>query len=60
MPIFFLLAREPDSTYFDLPQSSRGSTEVVGSTEASPDVFHLPGMNTSVMVSGGCPLQRTV
>lgn len=46
------LPREPDSTYFDLPQSSRGSREVVGGTEASMDVFHLQGMTTSVMVSG--------
>ncbi|XP_053431911.1 tumor protein p73 isoform X3 [Nycticebus coucang] len=40
---------EPDSTYFDLPQSSRGNNELVGSAETSMDVFHLQGMNTSVM-----------
>ncbi|XP_010591460.2 tumor protein p73 [Loxodonta africana] len=40
---------EPDSTYFDLPQSSRENNEVVGSAEASMDVFHLQGMATSVM-----------
>ncbi|XP_004384367.1 tumor protein p73 isoform X2 [Trichechus manatus latirostris] len=40
---------EPDSTYFDLPQSSRENNEVVGSAEASMDVFHLQGMTTSVM-----------
>uniref|UniRef100_A0A2K5IB21 Cellular tumor antigen p53 n=1 Tax=Colobus angolensis palliatus TaxID=336983 RepID=A0A2K5IB21_COLAP len=40
---------EPDSTYFDLPQSSRGNNEVVGGTDSSMDVFHLEGMATSVM-----------
>ncbi|XP_042557951.1 tumor protein p73 isoform X4 [Dipodomys spectabilis] len=40
---------EPDSTYFDLPQSSQGNAEAVGSAEASTDVFHLQGMSTSVM-----------
>ncbi|KAH0514764.1 Tumor protein p73 [Microtus ochrogaster] len=35
---------EPDSTYFDLPQPSRGNSEAVGSEETSMDVFHLPGM----------------
>ncbi|XP_069333365.1 tumor protein p73 isoform X1 [Eulemur rufifrons] len=40
---------EPDSTYFDLPQSSRGNSELVGSAEANMDVFHLQGMTTSVM-----------
>ncbi|ELV14255.1 Tumor protein p73 [Tupaia chinensis] len=40
---------EPDSTYFDLPQPSRGNNEEVGSAEASMDVFHLQGMTTSVM-----------
>ncbi|XP_065386971.1 tumor protein p73 isoform X1 [Macaca fascicularis] len=40
---------EPDSTYFDLPQSSRGNNEVVGGTDSSMDVFHLEGMTTSVM-----------
>lgn len=47
------LPREPDSTYFDLPQSSQGSSEEVGAVEASMGVFHLQGMATpSVMVSG--------
>ncbi|XP_023370988.1 tumor protein p73 isoform X3 [Otolemur garnettii] len=40
---------EPDSTYFDLPQSSRGNNQLVGSAETSMDVFHLQGMTTSVM-----------
>ncbi|XP_012888481.1 PREDICTED: tumor protein p73 isoform X4 [Dipodomys ordii] len=40
---------EPDSTYFDLPQSSQGNAEAVGSAETSTDVFHLQGMSTSVM-----------
>uniref|UniRef100_A0A8D2ADB4 Cellular tumor antigen p53 n=1 Tax=Sciurus vulgaris TaxID=55149 RepID=A0A8D2ADB4_SCIVU len=40
---------EPDSTYFDLPQSSRGSEEAGVGTEPSMDVFHLPGMTASVM-----------
>ncbi|KAK2105735.1 Tumor protein p73, partial [Saguinus oedipus] len=40
---------EPDSTYFDLPQSSRGNNEVVGGMDSSMDVFHLEGMTTSVM-----------
>uniref|UniRef100_A0A2I3H6F9 SAM domain-containing protein n=1 Tax=Nomascus leucogenys TaxID=61853 RepID=A0A2I3H6F9_NOMLE len=40
---------EPDSTYFDLPQSSQGNNEVVGGTDSSMDVFHLEGMTTSVM-----------
>ncbi|XP_027430428.1 tumor protein p73 isoform X8 [Zalophus californianus] len=42
---------EPDSTYFDLPQSSQGNDEVVGGTEAGMDVFHLQGMTTPVMYS---------
>uniref|UniRef100_A0A7N5JY79 Cellular tumor antigen p53 n=1 Tax=Ailuropoda melanoleuca TaxID=9646 RepID=A0A7N5JY79_AILME len=40
---------EPDSTYFDLPQSTQGDNEVVGGAEASMDVFHLQGMTTPVM-----------
>ncbi|ERE82730.1 tumor protein [Cricetulus griseus] len=40
---------EPDSTYFDLPQPSRGNSEAVGSEETSMDVFHLPGMTSPVM-----------
>ncbi|XP_025711953.1 tumor protein p73 isoform X1 [Callorhinus ursinus] len=40
---------EPDSTYFDLPQSSQGNDEVVGGAEAGMDVFHLQGMTTPVM-----------
>ncbi|XP_006871803.1 PREDICTED: tumor protein p73 isoform X3 [Chrysochloris asiatica] len=40
---------EPDSTYFDLPQSSRENNEVVDGAEASMDVFHLQGMTMSVM-----------
>ncbi|XP_057606606.1 tumor protein p73 isoform X2 [Hippopotamus amphibius kiboko] len=40
---------EPDSTYFDLPQSGQGNDEVAGSAEPSMDVFHLQGMTTSVM-----------
>lgn len=43
--------REPDSTYFDLPPPNRGNNEAVGSEETSMDVFHLPGMTSSVMVS---------
>ncbi|XP_006871802.1 PREDICTED: tumor protein p73 isoform X2 [Chrysochloris asiatica] len=38
---------EPDSTYFDLPQSSRENNEVVDGAEASMDVFHLQGMTMS-------------
>ncbi|XP_008066927.1 tumor protein p73 isoform X3 [Carlito syrichta] len=40
---------EPDSTYFDLPQSSQENSEVVGGAEPGMDVFHLQGMTTSVM-----------
>ncbi|XP_072464743.1 tumor protein p73 isoform X1 [Notamacropus eugenii] len=41
---------EPDSTYFDLPQSSQGSNEVVaGGTVVSMDDFHMQSMNESVM-----------
>ncbi|XP_006885871.1 PREDICTED: tumor protein p73 isoform X3 [Elephantulus edwardii] len=40
---------EPDSTYFDLPQSNRENNEVAGSAEASMDVFHMQGMTMSVM-----------
>ncbi|KAG3281981.1 tumor protein p73, transcript variant X2 [Ictidomys tridecemlineatus] len=40
---------EPDSTYFDLPQSSRGSNEAAVGAEPSMDVFQLPGLTTSVM-----------
>lgn len=47
------LPREPDSTYFDLPQSSQGSGGEAGGTEASMGVFHLQGVaSPSVMVSG--------
>ncbi|XP_070624439.1 tumor protein p73 isoform X3 [Bos indicus] len=42
---------EPDSTYFDLPQPGQGNEEVAGGAEAGMDVFHLPGMTTSVMYS---------
>uniref|UniRef100_G3SZA7 Tumor protein p73 n=1 Tax=Loxodonta africana TaxID=9785 RepID=G3SZA7_LOXAF len=42
---------EPDSTYFDLPQSSRENNEVVGSAEASMDVFHLQGMSQFNLLS---------
>ncbi|XP_072464746.1 tumor protein p73 isoform X4 [Notamacropus eugenii] len=43
---------EPDSTYFDLPQSSQGSNEVVaGGTVVSMDDFHMQSMNESVMYS---------
>lgn len=44
--------REPDSTYFDLPQPSQGNSEATGSEESNMDVFHLQGMTSSVMVSG--------
>nr|XP_034358568.1 tumor protein p73 isoform X5 [Arvicanthis niloticus] len=40
---------EPDSTYFDLPQSSQGNSEASGSEESSMDVFQLQGMTSSVM-----------
>ncbi|XP_036034583.1 tumor protein p73 isoform X1 [Onychomys torridus] len=40
---------EPDSTYFDLPPPNRGNSEAVGSEETNMDVFHLPGMTSSVM-----------
>ncbi|XP_066878582.1 tumor protein p73 isoform X5 [Kogia breviceps] len=40
---------EPDSTYFDLPQSGQGNDEAAGGAEASMDVFHLQGMTASVM-----------
>ncbi|XP_021015220.1 tumor protein p73 isoform X4 [Mus caroli] len=39
---------EPDSTYFDLPQPSQGTSEASGSEESNMDVFHLQGMVTSV------------
>ncbi|KAF6345918.1 tumor protein p73 [Rhinolophus ferrumequinum] len=42
---------EPDSTYFDLPQSSQGSSEEVGAVEASMGVFHLQGMATPSVMS---------
>ncbi|XP_066878534.1 tumor protein p73 isoform X4 [Kogia breviceps] len=42
---------EPDSTYFDLPQSGQGNDEAAGGAEASMDVFHLQGMTASVMYS---------
>lgn len=46
------IPREPDSTYFDLPQASQSSSEGACGAEASMD-FHLPGMAaSSVMVSG--------
>lgn len=41
--------REPDSTYFDLPQPSRGNSEASGSEDSSMAVFPLQGM-----VSDGC------
>ncbi|XP_016069019.1 PREDICTED: tumor protein p73 [Miniopterus natalensis] len=37
---------EPDSTYFDLPPTSRGSNVGACGAETSMDVFHLPGMGT--------------
>lgn len=46
------VSREPDSTYFDLPQPGQGNEEVAGGAEAGMDVFHLPGMTAPVMVSG--------
>lgn len=48
--------REPDSTYFDLPQPGRGRSSAAGSAGDSLDVFHMQGMNSPVMVSshGGC------
>ena len=51
-PLCLPLSREPDSTYFDRPQPGQGNEEVAGGAEAGMDVFHLPGMTTSVMVSG--------
>ncbi|XP_037002742.2 tumor protein p73 isoform X4 [Artibeus jamaicensis] len=42
---------EPDSTYFDLPQSGRGRNEEAGGAEASMDVFHLQGMATSSVMA---------
>lgn len=46
--------REPDSTYFDLPQPSQGGAEPGGSAEAGVDVFQLQDVTTPTMVSGGC------
>lgn len=48
--------REPDSTYFDLPQPGRGRSSAAGSAGDSLDVFHMQGMTSPVMVSwhGGC------
>lgn len=43
--------REPDSTYFDLPQPSRGNREAVGNEETSMDVFHLPGMVSGAVLA---------
>ncbi|XP_060115400.1 tumor protein p73 isoform X2 [Heteronotia binoei] len=44
---------EPDSTYFDLPQSGHsghsGCSEVSNSTEVTMDVFQMRSMNDSVM-----------
>ncbi|KAL8198507.1 UNVERIFIED_CONTAM: hypothetical protein K2H54_014461 [Gekko kuhli] len=41
---------EPDSTYFDLPQSGHsGGSEVSNSTEVTMDVFQMRNMNDSVM-----------
>ncbi|XP_030041694.1 tumor protein p73 isoform X2 [Microcaecilia unicolor] len=41
---------EPDSTYFDLPQSSHsGNNEVSNQTEVNMDVFQMRSMNDSVM-----------
>ncbi|KAM5322155.1 tumor protein p73 isoform 2-T2 [Glossophaga mutica] len=42
---------EPDSTYFDLPQSGRGRNEEAGGGEASMDVFHLQGMTASSVMA---------
>ncbi|XP_068934409.1 tumor protein p73 isoform X3 [Petaurus breviceps papuanus] len=43
---------EPDSTYFDLPQSSQGGSEVVaGGTLVSVNDFHMQSMNEAVMYS---------
>nr|XP_033777653.1 tumor protein p73 isoform X2 [Geotrypetes seraphini] len=43
-------ALEPDSTYFDLPQSSHpGNNEVSNQTEVNMDVFQMRNMNDSVM-----------
>ncbi|XP_062821685.1 tumor protein p73 isoform X2 [Anolis carolinensis] len=41
---------EPDSTYFDLPQSGpRTGSETPNRTEVTMDVFQMRSMNTSVM-----------
>ncbi|MEE6483767.1 hypothetical protein FKM82_013648 [Ascaphus truei] len=41
---------EPDSTYFDLPQSSHSNnTEVSNRTEVNMDVYQMRSMNESVM-----------
>ncbi|XP_077787439.1 tumor protein p73 isoform X3 [Podarcis muralis] len=41
---------EPDSTYFDLPQSGHaGSSEASNRTEVTMDVFQMRSMNDSVM-----------
>lgn len=46
-------SREPDSTYFDLPQPRREGGDGACGAEGSMDVFHLQRMTTpSVMVSG--------
>uniref|UniRef100_A0ACB8EDV8 Uncharacterized protein n=1 Tax=Sphaerodactylus townsendi TaxID=933632 RepID=A0ACB8EDV8_9SAUR len=43
---------EPDSTYFDLPQSGHsGGSEVSNRTEITMDVLQMRSMNDSVMVS---------
>lgn len=43
--------REPDSNYFDLPQStSHSNTEVTNRTEVNMDVYQMRNMNQSIMV----------
>ncbi|KAM5141008.1 tumor protein p73 isoform 7-T7 [Mantella aurantiaca] len=40
---------EPDSNYFDLPQSSHSNTEVNNRTEVNMDVYQMRNMNQSIM-----------
>lgn len=48
------LCREPDSTYFDLPQPGHSAgNEASNRTEVTMDVFQMRSMNDSVMVSDG-------
>ncbi|XP_072283206.1 tumor protein p73 isoform X2 [Pyxicephalus adspersus] len=40
---------EPDSNYFDLPQSNHSNSEVPNRTEVNMDVYQMRNMNQSIM-----------